>query len=95
MFDVSYIGSQAHHLLVMLAANPGNPALCASLSQPSEVMPGTQTCGPFGENGVYYPNQRRGRQRDACSLRQQLRHRCLLRRDGQLVLQFIANQPET
>jgi hypothetical protein len=53
VFDASYIGSQAHHLLVMLAANPGNPALCLSLSQPSDVMPGTPTCGPFGENLVY------------------------------------------
>ena len=53
VFDASYIGSQAHHLLVMLAANPGSPALCLSLSQPSDVMPGTQTCGPFGENLVY------------------------------------------
>jgi hypothetical protein len=53
MLDVSYIGSQGHHLLVMLAANPGNPSLCLSLSQPRDVAPGTQTCGPFGENLVY------------------------------------------
>jgi len=53
VFDASYIGSQGHHLLVMLAANPGNPALCLSLSQPSDVMPGMPTCGPFGENLVY------------------------------------------
>lgn len=53
VFDASYIGSQAHHLLVLLAANPGNPALCLSLSQPGDVMPGTSTCGPFGENLVY------------------------------------------
>ncbi len=53
LLDVSYIGSQGHHLLVMLAANPGDPALCLSLSQPSEVAPGTPTCGPFGENLVY------------------------------------------
>jgi hypothetical protein len=53
VFDASYIGSQAHHLLVLLAANPGNPALCLSLSQPSDVAPGTPTCGPFGENLVY------------------------------------------
>jgi hypothetical protein len=53
VFDASYIGSQGHHLLVMLAANPGNPALCLGLSQPSDVMPGTPTCGPFGENLVY------------------------------------------
>ena len=53
VFDASYIGSQAHHLLVLLAANPGNPALCVGLSQPSEVLAGTPTCGPFGENLVY------------------------------------------
>jgi len=38
---------------VLLAANPGNPATCLSVSQPGEVAPGTPTCGPFGENGVY------------------------------------------
>jgi hypothetical protein len=37
----------------MLAANPGNPALCLSLSQPSDVTPGTPTCSPFGENLIY------------------------------------------
>jgi hypothetical protein len=24
-----------------------------SLSQPQDVAPGTPTCGPFGENGIY------------------------------------------
>jgi hypothetical protein len=51
--SVGYVGSQAHHLLVLTSANPGNPALCLSLSQPSDVMPGTPTCGPFGESGTY------------------------------------------
>ena len=37
LLGVSYVGNQAHHLLVLEAANPGNPALCLSLSQPSEV----------------------------------------------------------
>jgi len=50
---VSYVGSEAHHLLVLTSANPGNPALCLSLSQPSDVMRGTPTCGPFGESGIY------------------------------------------
>lgn len=49
----SYIGSQAHHLLVVYSANPGNPALCLALSQPSAVAPGTPTCGPFGEGTTY------------------------------------------
>ena len=48
-----YVGTEAHHLLVIEEANPGNPAVCLSLSQPSEVAAGTATCGPFGESAVY------------------------------------------
>ena len=51
--SASYIGTQAHRLLVLQEANPGNPALCLSLSQLSQVAPGSATCGPFGENNVY------------------------------------------
>jgi Carboxypeptidase regulatory-like domain len=50
---LSYVGSQAHHLLVVFSANPGNPALCLALSQPSAVAPGSPTCGPFGESNTY------------------------------------------
>jgi hypothetical protein len=53
VLSASYVGSQAHRLLVLVEANPGDPALCLSLSQPSQVMPGTPTCGPFGESNVY------------------------------------------
>ena len=53
MLSVSYVGSQAHHLLLVYSSNPGNPALCLSLSQPSEVASGSPTCGPFGEETVY------------------------------------------
>ena len=53
LLSISYVGTQAHHLLVLTSANPGNPALCLSLSQPNQVMPGTPTCGPFGESGIY------------------------------------------
>ena len=49
----SYVGSLGRHLLTSVAANPGDPALCLSLSQPEDVAPGTPTCGPGGENGVY------------------------------------------
>jgi carboxypeptidase family protein len=45
LISVSYIGNQAHHLLVLEPANPGNPALCLSLAAAG--------CGPGGENGVY------------------------------------------
>jgi hypothetical protein len=51
--SASYVGSLGRHLLTVVEANPGNPALCLSLSQPQDVMPGTPTCGPFGENLVY------------------------------------------
>lgn len=43
VLNLSYVGSEAHHLLVVYSANPGNPALCLSL-------PG---CGPGGENSTY------------------------------------------
>jgi hypothetical protein len=36
-----------------LESNPGDPALCLSLSQKSQVAPGSPTCGPNGENTVY------------------------------------------
>ncbi|MGH9325152.1 MAG: carboxypeptidase regulatory-like domain-containing protein [Terriglobia bacterium] len=55
LLSVSYVGTFGHHLIVDIDDNPGNPNLCLSLSQPSEVLPGTAPCGPFGENGVYYP----------------------------------------
>jgi hypothetical protein len=53
VFSLSYVGSEAHHLLVLTSANPGNPALCLSLNQPNDVMPGTPTCGPFSEGGIF------------------------------------------
>ena len=43
VFSASYVGNQGHRSLVLMEANPGNPALCLSL-------PG---CGPFGENNTY------------------------------------------
>ena len=53
LLSVAYVGSLGRHLLTVRGANPGDPALCLSLSQPSEVKSGTTPCGPFGENGVY------------------------------------------
>src|SRR5258708_19609024 len=50
VLSFSYVGSEAHHLLVIYSANPGNPALCLSLSQASAVAPGTPICGAFQEN---------------------------------------------
>ncbi len=50
---LSYVGTQGHRLLTTLESNPGNPALCLSVSQPSQVAPGSLTCGPNGENQIY------------------------------------------
>ena len=55
VFSASYVGTVSHHQRVLIEPNPGDPALCLSLSQISEVVAGTPTCGPGGENGVYYP----------------------------------------
>jgi Carboxypeptidase regulatory-like domain len=43
VLTVSYVGNQGHHILAVVSANPGDPALCLSL-------PG---CGPFGEDSNY------------------------------------------
>jgi hypothetical protein len=43
LLTMSYVGNQGHHVLSLVSANPGNPALCLSL-------PG---CGPFGEDTAY------------------------------------------
>lgn len=51
--SASYVASLGRHLLSVVEANPGNPALCLSLSQPQDVAPGSTTCGPFAENLVY------------------------------------------
>lgn len=53
LLSLSYVGSEAHHLIVLLEANPSNPAACLSVSETSQVAPGTQTCGPFSETGTF------------------------------------------
>lgn len=54
LLTAGYVGTQGHHLMSSLEANAGNPALCLSVSQPSQTVDGV-TCGPNGENGVYLP----------------------------------------
>ena len=53
LLSFSYVGSQAHHLLLVFSANPGNPALCLALSKPAAVAPGSPTCGPYAEDATY------------------------------------------
>jgi len=49
LLTVSYVGTQGHHLLLALSANPGSPALCLQLRAENA----TPTCGPGGENNVF------------------------------------------
>ena len=51
--NIGYVGTQAHHLLVIQEVNPGNPATCLALSSTASVAVGSATCGPFGESSVY------------------------------------------
>jgi len=53
ILDIGYVGAQAHHLLELIPANPGNAAKCLSVSEPGEVMAGSNTCGPFNEGGLF------------------------------------------
>jgi hypothetical protein len=55
VFSASYVGSSSHRQRVLIEPNAGDPSLCLSLSDPSEVQPGTLTCGPGGEDTVYFP----------------------------------------
>jgi len=52
LLTMSYVGNDGHHILAIVSNNPANQSLCLSLSQPSEVAPGSSTCGPFGEDAV-------------------------------------------
>ena len=52
LLTMSYVGNQGHHILAVVSNNPSNQALCLSLSQPSEVAPGSPTCGPFAEDAL-------------------------------------------
>jgi hypothetical protein len=51
--NLGYIGAQAHHLLVLTPANPGDAAKCLSVSTTSQVAADTATCGPFSEGGTF------------------------------------------
>ncbi len=53
LLSASYVGTQAHHLLVLEEANPGNPALCLQLSNPANLAQGQIPCGPFNESNTF------------------------------------------
>jgi Carboxypeptidase regulatory-like domain len=53
VLSVNYVGTQAHRLLVIEEANPGDPNLCLFLSNPANLAPDQTPCGPFGEDTTY------------------------------------------
>jgi hypothetical protein len=53
VLSAGYVGTQAHHLLVIQEVNPGDPSACLALSMPASVAAGSATCGPFGESSTY------------------------------------------
>jgi hypothetical protein len=53
VMTLSYVGTVGRKLLTYVESNPGEQALCLELSNPANLQPGSPTCGPFGENGVY------------------------------------------
>jgi hypothetical protein len=53
VLTVGYVGSLGRHLIAQRDLNPGNAALCLSVSQANQVMPGSPTCGPFSEAQVF------------------------------------------
>jgi hypothetical protein len=53
VLELGYVGAQAHHLLVLIPANPGDATKCLSVSKSSQVVSGGSTCGPFSEGGVF------------------------------------------
>jgi hypothetical protein len=53
VLSASYVGTQAHRLLVLVEANPGDPSLCLFLSNPANLAAGQTPCGPFGEDSQY------------------------------------------
>jgi hypothetical protein len=56
LLTVSYVGTQAHRLLLAISANPGSPALCLQLRAENAIILGSSppvTCGPNSENAIY------------------------------------------
>ena len=53
VLSAAYTGTSSHRLRVLREPNPGDPALCLSLSLPSEVAPGSATCGPNAESNFF------------------------------------------
>src|SRR5262249_23104194 len=52
LFTIGYVGTLGRRLTTMVEANPANRQLCLSLSQASQVAPGSPTCGVGREDAT-------------------------------------------
>ena len=53
VLTLGYVGAQAHRLLVLTPANPGNAARCLSVGSTALVASGSNVCAPFNEGGTF------------------------------------------
>lgn len=53
VFSASYVGTVGRQLLTFEESNPGDQALCLKLSDPANILPGSNRCGPHGEDSIY------------------------------------------
>jgi len=53
ILTLGYVGNEGHHLLGLTEANPGNAQICLSVSQLSQVAPGSPVCGPGSEDQIF------------------------------------------
>ena len=72
VLSLSYVGSQAHHLLLVYSANPGNPALCLALSKPKRRRAWFGYVRPVRRRCNLHYVRRAGRSRDSRAIRIEL-----------------------
>lgn len=53
VLSLNYVGQIGRKLLTQVESNPGDPALCLKLSDPTVLAPGQTPCGPGLETSVY------------------------------------------
>lgn len=53
VLSLNYVGTVGKQMPTWEDSNPGIPSLCLQLSNPASLAPGSQPCGPFGEQSSY------------------------------------------
>lgn len=53
ILSINYVGNVGRHNMVTYPLNDSVPSVCLSVSQPSQVAPGSNVCGPNSETGPF------------------------------------------